>query len=231
MTIDQARQIRSLVSMASLSQTAAITTLFLSLDTKVEEKKDNIDAVLLAWLETELDKLAIQAIEVMNVLLEDYTYQMTMNLTIWTDSSDYNFLRLDKTKGYTSYWLPSDNLNYADRMLANIAETKAELAGIILGTEDSVVKAGLIHDCLQKAQNQWIRLIDTEIEAAYSQGARDGYLAEGMTYALIENGDPCEHCQDYVGEQEVDLETGIVGIELPPYHPNCRCVFVGIFRR
>ena len=231
MTTDKAREIRSLVSMASLSQTLSISALFLSINNEIDKKKNNLDMILLTWLESELDKLTYQAIEVMSSMLEGYTYQMTLNYIILTDSVDYNFLRLDKAKGYTSYWLPSDNLNYADRMINNIEGIKTELRGIFLTDIDPIVKLGLIHDCLQKAQNQWIRLIDTEIEAAYSQGARDGYLVEGCLYAVIENGDPCDACQDYVGEHEVDLETGILGIDLPPYHPNCKCVFTGIFRQ
>jgi len=31
-----------------------------------------------------------------------------------------------------------------------------------------------------------------------------------------------------VGEHEVSLY-GTLGIDLPPYHPNCQCVFLGIF--
>lgn len=232
MTIDKAREIRSLVSMSSLSQTLSISALFLSIGAEVDKKKDNLDMVLLTWLESELDNLTSQAIAVMSNLLESYTYQMTLNYIILTDSIDYNFLRLDKAKGYTSYWLPSDNLNYTDRMINNIEGIKTELRSIFLANiDDPIVKLGLIHDCLQKAQNQWIRLIDTEIEAAYAQGARDGYLVEGCLYAVIENGDPCDECQDYVGEHEVDLEAGIIGVDLPPYHPNCKCVFTGIFRR
>lgn len=231
MTIDKAREIRSLVSMASLSQTLSVSALFLSIGGEVDKKKDNLDMTLLAWLESELDNLTSQAIAIMSSLLESYTYQMALNYIILTDSADYNFLRLDKAKGYTSYWLPSDNLNYADRMINNMEGIKTELRSIFLTDVDAIVKLGLIHDCLQKAQNQWIRLIDTEIEAAYVQGARDGYLAEGCLYAIVENGDPCDECQDYVGEHEIDLETGVLGIDLPPYHPNCKCIFTGIFQR
>ena len=149
-------------------------------------------------------------------------------MEIYTDSIDYDFLRLDKAKGYTSYWLPSDDKNYQDRIIANINNIKSEIAGIMMGADvDPIVKMGLIHDELQKMQNEWLRLLDTEIEAAYAQGARDGYLVAGKLYAVIENGDACDECLDYVGEHPVELD-GTIGVDLPPYHPNCRCVFVGV---
>ena len=88
---------------------------------------------------------------------------------------------------------------------------------------------GLIHDILTKAENEWKRLIRTELEAASVQGCRDANLMKGARYAVIENDSPCDEiCAEMVGEHEVSLY-GTLGIDLPPYHPNCQCVFLGIF--
>ena len=71
--------------------------------------------------------------------------------------------------------------------------------------------------------------IRTELEAASVQGCRDANLMKGARYAVIENDSPCDEiCADMVGEHEVSLY-GTLGIDLPPYHPNCQCVFLGIF--
>lgn len=52
---------------------------------------------------------------------------------------------------------------------------------------------------------------------------------KGARYAVIENDSPCDEiCAEMVGEHEVSLD-GVLGLDLPPYHPNCQCVFLGVF--
>lgn len=233
LSMEQAQQIRTNTFDVSLAEAAPILYMITQVDSSIDdEKKKRTDALFLAWLEEQLNQIQQQAIDSLANILEDIAYQYaekaTTMMEIYTDSIDYNFLRLDKAKGYTSYWLPSDNKNYQDRIIANIDNIKSEIAGIMMGADvDPIVKMGLIHDELQKMQNEWLRLLDTEIEAAYAQGARDGYLVAGKLYAVIENGDACDECLDYVGEHPVELD-GTIGVDLPPYHPNCRCVFVGV---
>lgn len=226
--------IRQNTRQVSLANTATIGYLITHLDSSIddEQKKRNNDAVFLAWLEEQLDQIAYQQQQVLDKILADLTYsyarQATIYAEVYTDSVDYNFLRLDKIIGYNTYWLSKDNKNYVDRIYANMGDIKNQISGIMLGANvDPIVKLGLIHDVLEKMQNEWLRLLNTEVQAAYSQGARDGYLACGKRYAVIENGDACDECQEFVGQHPVELD-GSIGIDLPPYHPNCRCVFVGI---
>lgn len=116
------------------------------------------------------------------------------------------------------------------RILFNINNTKAEIQGLLLSWngDDQIVLLGL-NDIITKAENEWKRLIRTELEAASVQGCRDANLIKGAKYAVIENDSPCDGiCKKMVGEYEVSLD-GRLGTDLPPYHPNCRCVFLGIF--
>lgn len=133
---------------------------------------------------------------------------------------------------YSPQWC-QDGKTFYDRVLANNGQLLASLNGLLLsGQEDKIVLLGLITDELEKAKNSWLRLLRTETEAAYSQGVRDALMALGYLYAVIDNPDPCDRiCVDEVGERMVTLAEARVGLDLPPFHPNCKCTFQGIWYR
>ena len=155
------------------------------------------------------------------------SYNYTLNMTL-LEEEGYGILIPSNAIGYTSKWM-KDRLDYKDRVVRNMTGIKDEINALLIGFKgDPLVLQGLIHDIINKAKNQWLRLIRTELEAAYSQGNRDALLERGTRVAIIENDSPCDMCEDEVGEHEVDL-LGTLGIDLPPYHPNCKCIFTGIF--
>lgn len=135
-----------------------------------------------------------------------------------------------KNQVYSPNWC-QDGKTFYDRILANNNQTLASLNGLLMsGQEDKAVLLGLITDELSKAKNSWLRLLRTETEAAYSQGVKDALIALGYLYAVIDNPDPCDRiCVDEVGERRVTLAEARVGLDLPPFHPNCKCVFRGIW--
>lgn len=137
-----------------------------------------------------------------------------------------------KNQVYSPQWC-QDGKTFYDRVLANGTKTLASISGLLLsGQEDKTVLLGLITDELEKAKNSWLRLLRTETEAAYSQGVKAALLALGYLYAIIDNPDPCDRiCVDEVGERHVTLAEARVGLDLPPFHPNCKCVFRGIWYR
>lgn len=133
---------------------------------------------------------------------------------------------MDLALGYDKHWCGAAAIERVD---ANINAIISDLQGLILGWrgDNPVVLMGLIWDMLQKAQNEYKRLIRTECEASFSMGLRDAELCAGYLYAIVENDDPCDEiCAEMVGEQPVGLN-GELGLDLPPYHPNCKCVFTG----
>lgn len=135
-----------------------------------------------------------------------------------------------KNQVYSPQWC-QDGKTFYDRVLANGTRLLNSLNGLLFsGQEDKIVLLGLITTELEKAKNSWLRLLRTETEASYSQGVRDALIALGYLYAVIDNPDPCDSiCVDEVGERMVTLAEARVGLELPPFHPNCKCVFRGIW--
>ena len=131
---------------------------------------------------------------------------------------------------YSPQWC-QDGKTFHDRVLANGTQTLMSLNGLLFSEqEDKVVLLGLITDELTKAKNSWLRLLRTETEAAYSEGVKDALIALGYLYAVIDNPDPCDSiCVNEVGERMVTLAEARVGLDLPPFHPNCKCVFRGIW--
>lgn len=171
--------------------------------------------------------------------IEDYCNSQLANLMPLVYNTAFNWTIVEeqlkagiviKNHVYSPQWC-QDGKTFYDRVLANGTKTLASLSGLLLsGQEDKTVLLGLITDELEKAKNGWLRLLRTETEAAYSQGVRDALLALGYLYAIIDNPDPCDRiCVDEVGEKRVTLAEARVGLDLPPFHPNCKCVFRGIW--
>lgn len=190
---------------------------------------NNYKTVMFAFISNQLNLLeAAEIAELDKALIQ--TYNVSLNLTIEAEASQ-NIIIPERQHGYTSNWL-EDGKNYSSRIKTNILNTRTAISGLLLGWrgKDPIILMGLIQDELDRAAMEWQRLIRTELEAAYSQGARDGYLMRGALYGVIENDSPCPICMDYVGDFKVNLD-GALGRDLPPYHPNCKCIFLGVFAK
>ncbi len=168
-----------------------------------------------------------QGIEGLDIGLMN-SYQTALAMTV-DEEEGYGFLAPELAMGYDGDWLRSGK-PASVRLTDNITKTNDILSNLLLGYKgkDSLMMLGVITEEIRKSQNEWLRLIRTEAEAAYSQGNRDALLARGAQYAVIENSSPCPLCEEYVGEHEMGLR-GFLGLDLPPYHPNCQCIFIGIF--
>lgn len=145
--------------------------------------------------------------------------------------------------GYHPDWC--QGIDWHSRIDRHFADTTAAISGLLLAYNQSddykfkdkqkkkskIVLMGLISDLLLKCANKFAVLVRTEAESAYVQGARDAYLVLGCLYVRVSNHyDPCDICLDELGDHPiVNLRTALMGQDLPPYHPNCRCVIEGIF--
>jgi len=193
------------------------------------KEEEELDSASLILLLSELDKIAQEELNALEQSLV-LAYNYSLNATLMELDDDVGYTIPSLALGYSKNWC-TDGKTYDQRITDNIANTKNELRGLILGWQgdDPIVLMGLITDILTKANNEWKRLIRTELEAAFAQGSRDANLMKGALYAVIENDSPCDEvCAEMVGEHEVSLH-GRLGIDLPPYHPNCQCVFLGLF--
>lgn len=163
--------------------------------------------------------------------LVSFAYDYALNQTLRVDYGVYA-INYNLAIGYSANWL-HDSKTGEMRISANMTALISELQGLIIGFQgdNNIILMGLVFDLLKKLVNQYKTLIRTELQAAWSQGARDAYLMEGCFYAVIENNDPCDKiCAPNVGAHPVSLH-GELGVDLPPYHPNCQCIFKGIFRK
>lgn len=130
---------------------------------------------------------------------------------------------------YSEQWT-SDGRTFRDRTIINNQSALDELGTMLFSELETPVKLGLITDIVTKAKNKFLRLIRTEAEAAYAQGNLAACRALGYLYLVIENPDPCDAiCVDEVGERLISIAEARVGLDLPPYHPNCKCIFRGIY--
>lgn len=74
------------------------------------------------------------------------------------------------------------------------------------------------------------RIIRTETNAIYSKAEKDGYAKAGVKQVEILaalDSRTSKICERNNGEI-VDLATAVVGINLPPFHPNCRSTFCAL---
>lgn len=228
MTWTDARRINTTAFSIGAGWENKVLAMLIALSKDKELSKTDV-AIAIAFIQKELDKVLEEELKALeNVIPLSYNY--TTNAALMELSSiTGTFPSL--AKGYSGYWC-KDGKDAKARAIANMTNIKNEIAGLLLGGAsnlDPIVVMGLIHDILTKAENEWKRLLRTEIEASFSQGLRDAYLMKGARTAVIENDNPCDAiCAEMVGEHEVSLD-GALGIDLPPYHPNCQCVFLGIF--
>ncbi len=74
------------------------------------------------------------------------------------------------------------------------------------------------------------RLVETEVQVAQIKANVDNYKnndIDKVEISAILDQKTCSHCNEHDGEI-VNLDTAVVGGELPPYHPMCRCTTIPV---
>ena len=182
--------------------------------TKIADKTRELQSQrLMAWLILDYEIAAQRTAASMNV---DYTKY------IWLMSDEF------KRGAVLSSWC-ADGKTFLDRIYDNTKDMERKLRAVILkGTREgwSVEKmAEYFRTITGTAAYKAQRLLRTETTAVYSKATKEMFLANGIEYVEIIGDALCgEICTEFVGEA-VPLRDAGVGIELPPYHPNCACSF------
>ena len=122
-----------------------------------------------------------------------------------------------------------DRLTFLDRIKKNTEDMDSRLRQVILkgirGGWSIKQMAEELRKVTGMAAYKAQRLIRTETMAVYSKVTKEIYLENGIEYIEIIGDAACGGiCLDYVGEY-LPLAEADVGIDLPPYHPNCACSF------
>ena len=197
---------------------------------RLEELKTNI--------EFEIQKLAIKEKEQLEGVMQNAyvdTYYKTLHeidkfAGVSTSFAIPNIAAIEKlintpvnVKNYTVALYKSKN------NLMNILNSYIP-QGIILGYNPNKV-AKLASKALGTDYNSTIRLIRTEYNYIMNQAVIDGYQeADIEKYQILAALDErtCTECADWDLRLQ-DVGTEIIGVNYPPFHPNCRCTTIPYF--
>lgn len=200
--------------------------------TRLEELQASIDY--------ELDLLTSQNSSNLHDLLAD-SYEEGYYHTIYNKEMFFNtsksFSGLNKQaieKAVSTKWLGE---NYSSRIwhntnnLTNVL-TKEIPRGITLGYNPRKL-AKQISGKLNANYNNTVRLIRTEYSHILNQATLDGYEATRLKqYQILTTLDNrrCDDCGEFEGVI-VNIKEAVEGVNLPPFHPNCRCTTIPYFEK
>lgn len=198
--------------------------------TRLEELEANI--------KYELDKLANKTHEdVENLLANSYEegyYKTVFNVEQFNGfSSSFSSLNNEAIqRAISARYLGA---NYSSRIWQNENNLMTTLEkeiprGITLGYNPRKL-AKLTSKKLQTNYNNTVRLIRTEYGKILNDSTLAGYRAAGIDrYLILATLDmrTCDDCGEF-DNQIVSIKDAETGVNLPPFHPNCRCTTVPYF--
>lgn len=131
-------------------------------------------------------------------------------------------------------WCP-DGKAWSDRIWTNKALLVEKIKnGVIDSVARGDSKDRLVKD-LMETFNQGFRMADriarTEIAHVQVQSSLDTYKDAGIEYYEIltaQDDSVCDEC--YENTEPIPIDQGVVGVNLPPFHPNCRCDIVAVIQ-
>lgn len=128
---------------------------------------------------------------------------------------------------------------FSDRIWTNTSNlmnilTREIPRGLVLGYNPNKLARDVISKRIDKTlYNNTVRLIRTEYSHILNQATIDGYKQSGIASYKISTAldeRTCEDCDDFEGKI-VPIDEAIEGINLPPFHPNCRCTTIPYFEK
>lgn len=189
-----------------------------------------------ANLNAELQKLGDNSL---NRLSADFIkeYEDIYN-TIALDSGVYSNLSIEKTRQVVNGIWCTDGKSWSQRVWNNTDKLQTALNDnlihcVVTGKTTRELRNLLSHS-FGVSYSRANTLINTEMTRIQVQAARDRYTDYGLTYYEIlgNEDDTCgnEHgvdCHEYDGKRFLLAEMQ-VGVNAPPFHPNCRCDIIPI---
>lgn len=194
---------------------------------------------LQANIQTELDKLANKTQNEVGDLLYD-SYENGYYKTIYDNQMEFGidnaFTGLNKKAIEKAVNTKYQKSNYSDRIWTSTNKLMQTLTqeiprGIVLGYNPRKL-AKQVSKKLDTNYNNTVRLIRTEYSRILNQATIDGYKQAGIKQYQISttlDNRRCDDCADFEGKI-VDIDEAIEGIDLPPFHPNCRCTTIPVIK-
>lgn len=121
--------------------------------------------------------------------------------------------------------------NNADQLAKALQQTVTQ--GLVQG-QDVRQMAASIAKATGTAVSNAQRLVRTEVARCVEQATKDGYVASGIKQYQILVGEAertCEQCSRIDEDEAHDVDKAVMGVNYPPFHPNCRCTTIPYFSK
>lgn len=201
--------------------------------TRLEELQANI--------RSELDKLSVSSISELDTLLSDtysdayYNTIYNVQMAIGTSNSFSGLNTKAIEKAVNTKYLGStfsSNIWKSTNQLMGIL-TREIPKGLVLGYNPRKLARDVVSKRIDKTlYNNTVRLIRTEYSHILNQATLDGYGECGIDkFKILTALDSrrCDDCGAFEGKV-VDIKKAMEGVDIPPFHPNCRCTTIPYFK-
>jgi hypothetical protein len=123
----------------------------------------------------------------------------------------------------------NDGKDFTERVKISTDLLERGIFSVLLEQMEKGYEPRQLSDALTKLVGSYAargaRLMRTETMGVYSKTTREIFLDNGVATVEIIGDAMCGGiCEEYV-DNVISLEDSIVGVDLPPYHPNCACSY------
>lgn len=139
----------------------------------------------------------------------------------------------DQVKNVVSKIWCNDKLTFSDRIWKHQNQLLNRLNATLVdavarGVNPDRLIENLMYD-FGVTYNDAKRIVRTETSRIMVQSAADGYSEAGVDQfeVLADQSGVCEHCQEH-HRQRITVNNMVIGVNAPPFHPNCRCTVLGV---
>lgn len=156
---------------------------------------------------------------------------------VWPPSASFNTISTTNVQQMINEVWCADGKSWSDRVWGNVSKLASTLNDELI---DCVVTGKKTSDLKQKLQDRFSvsfseadRLVRTEVAHIQTQSAAQRYKDAGLEkYEILgrEEVDGCNHSPDC---HKMDGKTFLysemkIGVNAPPFHPNCRCAIAPV---
>lgn len=185
---------------------------------------------LLGEINDRLHDLGRQEIKITENVLEDM-YRRAYEIGTKDVPGFEPVLREDEiTRAINSVWC-TDGKAWSDRIWSNKTLLQEKLKetlvdGVAQGLSVDRMTAQLMED-MNVGFRQAERIVRTECSHIFNQAALDSYTDAGVEYFEVLSNQADDECLD-LNETRFRISEMQIGVNCPPFHPNCRCTVLAV---
>ena len=189
---------------------------------------------LLREIDNIKDTLAdVQQSEILSLLEDVYKDNVIKNFAELGASTDgIEILNEAAVKMAVKQPFTADGREFSDRIWDNLNIMNGKLRQTL---SESITKGESIQKTVSKFKDIFgnstyntERIIRTETMAVYAKASRDSYSSLGVKQMeILAEADACDECQA-MADKRIDVEDAELGIDIPPFHPFCKCCVIPV---